>query len=354
MTTLLDLDALKAKALAATPGPWIRSGIFYICTTERNAVAKIIAPLTDTNAADGDHIAAACPATMLELLARLQVAETNAAQSARDAEVLGRAIDRAGAAGGVRAPGMTFSVSNMVALAGKMGAELHACWMAAASRGYMPEHVSDPTKGRYNCAGDYVMPKPAYDPSLQVPAEIIEAANTVSTWAAKQDRGSWRIGDVCSADFGDNQKELARLRSNVAILSAQSEALHLVGHAIGVPAGEDVTTILPAVKALLAAAKHEHSCHRDGDITFTMSMRVGDQMFRAGRDLNGLLLGCSIDELPVIAVTAQGLYRQLKSEVADLTRLMACAPNLTPERARAIVSARDKHPADGSTKGGAQ
>lgn len=150
------------------------------------------------------------------------------------------------------------------------------------------------------------------------------------------------------------QDRLGVAEAGNAILRQQAEALHAIAHAIGLPAGEDVTTILPAVKTLLAAAKHEHTCHRDGDITFTMSMRVGNQLFRAGSDLNGLLLGGSIDELPVIAVTAQGLYRQLKSEVADLTRLMACAPNLTPERARAIVSARDKHPADGSTEGGAQ
>lgn len=333
MTAPLDLDALKAKALAAGGRAWIDDGIEIREDVATRATVWWYDFEGDTDPAHRAHVAAANPAVMLELLARLERAEASAAQSARDAEILGRAIDRAGAAGGVRAPGMTFSVSNMIQLAQKMGSELHAGWMAAAAR-------SD-------------TPAPVYDPSLQVPAEIIEAANTVSTWAAKQDRGSWRIGDVCSADFG-NQEELARLRSNVAILSAQSEALHLVAHAIGLPAGEDVTTILPAVKALVAAAKHEHTCHRDGDITFTMSMRVGNQLFRAGSDLNGLLLGGSIDELPVIAVTAQGLYRQLKSEVADLTRLMACAPNLTPERARAIVSARDKHPADGSTEGGAQ
>lgn len=324
MTAPLDLDALKAKALAATPGEWHStaqtsgSSFVYVyeatqkslgAVTSVQNMPKFIA--SEMSAADAAHAAAANPAVMLELLARLETAEAEAAHYR-------------GVANDVRRQQL----------------------------GTAP--IVDPTKGRYNCAGDYVMPKPFYDPSLHVPAEILAAANMVSTWAAKQDRGSWRIGDVCSVEYG-NHEELARLRSNVAILSAQSEALHLVGHAIGVPAGDDVTkAVLPAVKRLVAAAKHEHSCHRDGDITFSMSMRVGNQLFRAGSDLNGLLLGGSIDELPVIAVTAQGLYRQLKSEVADLTRLMACAPNLTPERARAIVSARDKHPADGSTKGGAQ
>lgn len=265
MTAPLDLDALKAKALAATRGPWevqtdkhphFRGGAH---TEHRIRTAWIQGQLKDhwpvvttsvgipefengrpcrmvaISKEDAEHIAAACPATMLELLARLERAEESAAQSAHDTEALGRAIDRAGAAGGVRAPGMTFSVSNMIQLAQKMGAELRAGWMAAAARSDTPE--------------------PVYDPSLNVPAEIVEAANTVSTWAAKQDRGSWRIGNVCSPDFGGNQQELARLRSNVAILSAQSEALHLVGHAIGVPAGDDVTkAVLPAVKALTERA----------------------------------------------------------------------------------------------------
>lgn len=33
-------------------------------------------------------------------------------------------------------------------------------------------------------------PAPFYDPSLHVPAVIVAAANMVSTWAAKQNRGN--------------------------------------------------------------------------------------------------------------------------------------------------------------------
>lgn len=223
MTALLDLDALKAKALAATPGEWHStaqtsgSSFVYVyeatqkslgAVTSVQNMPKFIA--SEMSAADAAHAAAASPATMLELLARLETAEAEAAHYR-------------GVANDVRRQQL----------------------------GTAP--IVDPTKGRYNCAGDYVMPKPFYDPSLQVPAEILAAANMVSTWAAKQNRGSWRIGDVCSADFGGSQ--LARLRSGNAILRQQAEALHAIGHAIGVPAGDDVTkAVLPAVKALTERA----------------------------------------------------------------------------------------------------
>lgn len=279
MTAPLDLDALKAKALAATPGEWMH--LFGERTVydrmadgcRGNAIVRSDAsPPTLQEAADLDHIAAASPAVMLELLARLERAEASASAHMSNAERLGRAIDQAGADGGVRAPGMTFTVSNMVSLAQKMGAELHACWMAAAARGDAPALAVDPTKGHYNCAGDYVMPKPFYDPSLQVPAVIVAAANMVSTWAADQNRGAWRIGNVCSADFDANQEELARLRSGNAILRQQSKALHLVGHELGLPAGTDVARdVLPKVKHLVMVRNLLTRGPMPGHVTLTVA-----------------------------------------------------------------------------------
>lgn len=161
---------------------------------------------------DARFIIAASPATMLELLARLATAEAEA-------------VHYRGVANDVRRQQL----------------------------GAMPESA------------------PVYDPSLQVPAEIVAAANMVSTWAAKQNRGSWRIGNVCSADFG-NQDELARLRSNVAILSAQSEALHLVGHELGLPAGTDVVRdVLPKVKHLVMVRNLLTRGPMPGHVTLTVA-----------------------------------------------------------------------------------
>lgn len=160
MTAPLDLDALKAKALAATPGEWHStaqtsgSSFVYVyeatqkslgAVTSVQNMPKFIA--SEMSAADAAHAAAASPATMLELLERLATAEAEA-------------VHYRGVANEVR-----------------------------------KQHLG-------------ATPEPVYDPSMHVPAEIVEAANTVSTWAAKQDRGSWRIGNVCSADFADKQKSL--------------------------------------------------------------------------------------------------------------------------------------------------
>lgn len=268
MTAPLDLDALKAKALAAGGDTWTTDaedcgavGTFqghHVWRGDGDAVVRCFSnighmpdPIDDSDVSE--YVAAASPAVMLDLLERLWTAEAEA-------------VHYRGVANEVRKQ--------------QIG--------AAA--------IVDPTKGRYNCAGDYVMPKPFYDPSLQVPAEILDAVNMVSTWAAKQDRGSWRIGDVCSADFADKQNglveagaEFLRVHANAvfkigdalslpqvarverillavealkdrlqvaeagnAILRQQAEALHLVGHELGLPAGTDVVRdVLPKVKHLV-------------------------------------------------------------------------------------------------------
>lgn len=50
--------------------------------------------------------------------------------------------------------------------------------------------------------------------------------------------------------------EIARLNSNVYILARQAEALHFVGHYLGLPAGADVTVdVLVTVREFVAGAK---------------------------------------------------------------------------------------------------
>lgn len=87
MTAPLDLDALERAALAATPGPWV-SDLDGTETLEDGEYAdvsvwagkafdgKFINNVSFDNAiADGAYIAAANPATMLELIRRLRAAE---------------------------------------------------------------------------------------------------------------------------------------------------------------------------------------------------------------------------------------------------------------------------------------
>lgn len=83
MTAPLDLDALKAAALAANPGTW------WLPTSD--AFNDII----DMDRCDFNFIAAASPAVMLELLARLETAEAGNAilrQQSGALHLIGHAI----------------------------------------------------------------------------------------------------------------------------------------------------------------------------------------------------------------------------------------------------------------------
>ncbi len=66
---MLDLENLKALALAATPGPWIADQFFVGTTYGRHDIVSGASEiLMDENAA---YIAAANPATLLDIIARL-------------------------------------------------------------------------------------------------------------------------------------------------------------------------------------------------------------------------------------------------------------------------------------------
>jgi hypothetical protein len=87
----MDIDKLKALALAATPGPWdvnqasaMRNGQLvvdelYVYSPEMRKVAiasDIADPATgEMSNANAEFIAASCPATVLELIAKLDRAE---------------------------------------------------------------------------------------------------------------------------------------------------------------------------------------------------------------------------------------------------------------------------------------
>lgn len=80
MSATLDLDALEAAARAATPGPWMR--LFGERTVydrmedgcRGNAIVRADMP-SRQDAANLDYIAAANPAVILEVVARLRAAE---------------------------------------------------------------------------------------------------------------------------------------------------------------------------------------------------------------------------------------------------------------------------------------
>lgn len=86
MTALdVDLDALEAAALAATPGEWIwkRVGsfstpgcaVFWIDTTKGGIHSRRLDSGGGMLESDAAHIAAANPAVVLELIRRLRAAE---------------------------------------------------------------------------------------------------------------------------------------------------------------------------------------------------------------------------------------------------------------------------------------
>lgn len=89
----IDLDALEAAALAATPGPWILGclatwdcegvPIRYVYRTKNethHTRTRVISGLDEAGVqmdcdSDAAHIAAANPAVVLELIRRLRAAE---------------------------------------------------------------------------------------------------------------------------------------------------------------------------------------------------------------------------------------------------------------------------------------
>ena len=68
----IDLEDLKAKAIAATPGPWYCDEPFVGSSNHR---FNIVSGVCDNATSNCYFIAAANPATVLDLIARLQNAE---------------------------------------------------------------------------------------------------------------------------------------------------------------------------------------------------------------------------------------------------------------------------------------
>lgn len=78
---MIDLDALEAAARAATPGPWLTAedwpgnGRRYIVESKQRSVASTRTWDNDNTDADAAYIAAANPAIVLTIIARLRAAE---------------------------------------------------------------------------------------------------------------------------------------------------------------------------------------------------------------------------------------------------------------------------------------
>jgi hypothetical protein len=82
----MDIDKLKALALAATPGPWHAPGMGEIHAENHDEIAQILYHTGDDEDmqcgtdADAAYIAAVCPATVLELIAEVERLRADAAR----------------------------------------------------------------------------------------------------------------------------------------------------------------------------------------------------------------------------------------------------------------------------------